>query len=568
MKPLLGRTGGVAAGVVALLLAGCGQTPRGYGVVLWGDGGVLPTGAVIHVLEESAIEGRYLVRSAGADRRQELVPVARWRVRVFPDTEQATAFAARYALFAASYGYAARNGLPVRAEASATSDIVYTLREGEVAKVLERAAQPERVGVFENYWYQVLTADGVAGYTFGEFLPVFESSGDPDAEAARLQAEDPTLERLLSTVWRPEYFRAMVRSGRYDLARFRAEYGLFPDPSVQVIRLVTEQGAHEFAYQTIERVGDDRYVVHAGEAAGPLRFAVRSATRVAASYVAGGRLVTQVFVDLKRDVAALIAAERARRDLLYADLRGRGALLRSSGYGTIELEEERRYRWHGFEALVPGLLPAGLPGTGRVDFRYAPGPALAGSYDAVVTFLFDRAAGLEQAAGAAAAESAAGSANEAAADGGAGAGEPAVEGAAAAGSGTEADPSAPIAAAGRGATGTAGSADGGAGTGASIGSPDDASRSAGTAADPGGAGQAASGATGQAAPGAAGAGPAPAVEPAAALTLLAAYDSRGVRLTPAVPDPDTLQVTHVSRSPVVMYFSFAVATEASAPDDG
>jgi hypothetical protein len=39
-------------------------------------------------------------------------------------------------------------------------------------------------------------------------------------------------------------------------------------------------------------------------------------------------------------------------------------------------------------------------------------------------------------------------------------------------------------------------------------------------------------------------------------------------LTPAVPDPDTLQVTHVSRSPVVMYFSFAAATEASAPDDG
>ena len=528
---------------------------------------MLPTGAVIHVIEESALEDRYLVRSPGADRREELVPVSRWRVRVFPDTEQATAFAARYALFAASYGYATRSGLPVRAEASATSDIVYKLRDGEVTKVLERGAQPERVGVYENYWYQVLTEDGVAGYTFGEFLPVFESSGDPQAEAARLQAADPALERLLGTVWRPEYFRAMVITGRYDLERFRAEYGLFPDPAAQVFRLVTEESAHEFAYQTIERVSDDLYVLHAAEAAGPVRFTVQSAARVAVSYVAGGRLVTQVFLDLKRDIAALIAAERTRRDLLYADLRARGALLRSSGYGTIELEEERRYRWHGFEALVPGLLPAGLPGTGRVDFRYAPGPALAGSYDAVVTFLFDRAADLEHAAG---------SANEAATDGAAGAVEEPVV--------ATADPAAAPA-----ATETGGSA----GTSVFTGSSDDSSRSAGSPtaagqAAPGGgqaapaAGQAAPGAgqtalaaeqaapvAGQAVPGAAGAAaPPPVVAPAAEFTLLAAYDSGGIRLIPAEPDPVTLLVTHVSRSPVVMYFSFAAASGAAAADDG
>ena len=408
----------------------------------------------------------------------------------------------------------------------------------------------------------------LAGYTFGEFLPVFESSGDPQAEAARLQAADPALERLLGTVWRPEYFRAMVITGRYDLERFRAEYGLFPDPAAQVFRLVTEESAHEFAYQTIERVSDDLYVLHAAEAAGPVRFTVQSAARVAVSYVAGGRLVTQVFLDLKRDIAALIAAERTRRDLLYADLRARGALLRSSGYGTIELEEERRYRWHGFEALVPGLLPAGLPGTGRVDFRYAPGPALAGSYDAVVTFLFDRAADLEHAAG---------SANEAATDGAAGAVEEPVV--------ATADP----AAAAPAATETGGSA----GTSVFTGSSDDSSRSAGSPtaagqAAPGGgqaapaAGQAAPGAgqtalaaeqaapvAGQAVPGAAGAAaPPPVVAPAAEFTLLAAYDSGGIRLIPAEPDPVTLLVTHVSRSPVVMYFSFAAASGAAAADDG
>ena len=53
------------------------------------------------------------------------------------------------------------------------------------------------------------------------------------------------------------------------------------------------------------------------------------------------------------------------------------------------MTEGGRFRWRGFAALVPVLLPAGLPGTGRVEFRYAIGAPLAGSYDSVVTLLFD-----------------------------------------------------------------------------------------------------------------------------------------------------------------------------------
>ena len=492
MKPRLARTKGVAAGACALLLAACGQAPRGYGVVLWSDGNTLPAGAVIHVIEESSIEDHYLVRSAAGDRREEPVSVERWRVRVFPDTEQATAFAARYALFVDSYGYAVRAGLPVRAAASATADIVYKLREGEVTKVLERAAQPERIGAYENYWYQVLTEAGVAGYTFGEFLPVFQTSADPQVEAARLHADDPTLEHLLATVWRPEYFRAMVITGRYDLGRFRAAYGLFPDPAARLFRLVTETGTREFRYQAVERVGEGRYVLRMENASSSVRFIVHSAHRVSVSYTAAGRQVTQVFVKLTRDVAESIAAERARRDRLYSDLVERGAVLHSSGYGTIELGPERRYRWHGFQALIPELLPAGLPGTGRVEFRYAPAPEQGGGYDTVITFLFDRD-------------------------------DPAPA------AGSTDDPAA------------AASEDDSTAT-------EDASASAGDAGGP--------------------ADVSPPVEPAAELTLLAEYDSNGIRLTPAEPDPVTLLATHVSRSPVVMYFSFAAASGGSASDDG
>ena len=242
--------------------------------------------------------------------------------------------------------------------------------------------------------------------------------------------------------------------------------------------------------------------------------------RVSLSYSDAGRQVTRVFVQLSRDVAESIAAEQDRRDRLYRDLVEHGAVLHSSGYGTIELGPERRFRWQRFLALVPELLPAGLPGTGRVDFRYAPAPELGGSYDTVISFLFD---GDEPAAAAA------------------GTGDPA----GVASPTTTEDPDA------AGAAGTAAP-----GTDADAATGDSVDAVAGAAA------------TGEAEP--ADDPPAaapPPVEPAAELILLVEYDRNGIRLTPAELDPVTLLVTPVSRSPVVMYFSFA-ATGGAAADDG
>ena len=174
--------------------------------------------------------------------------------------------------------------------------------------------------------------------------------------------------------------------------------GCFPIRRRACSGLVTAQREREFPYREIERVGDDRYVLaQEGGAGSPARFTVRGSGALAFSYVDDGRLITEVFVDLQADVAELIAAERERRERLFADLLRRGPVLRSVGYGTIELTAEGRFRWHGYAALVPRWVPDGLPGTGVVDFRYALGAPLRGSYDVAVTLLFD---GPETAAGA------------------------------------------------------------------------------------------------------------------------------------------------------------------------
>ena len=573
--------GGIAAAAVVLALVSCGERLVGTGVVLWSEGGPVANGAVVDVVEESTIEDRYLVRAAGADRSENSVPVApRWRVRVFSEPEPAAEFAARYAEFVDSFAYAVRRGLPVRAKASATAGIVYKLRELEVTKVLARGAEPEQVGSFENYWYRVLTEDGTEGFTFGEFLPVFETFGDPRAEAARLHADDPGLERVLATAWRPEEFLSMVLRHRFDLLRLRPEYGLFPDPEARVFRLVTAQREREFPYRAVERVGDGRYVLATGGGdAGSARFTLRGSGALAFSYVDDGRQITEVFVELEAEVEDLIAAERARRERLFAGFLERGPLLRSGGYGTIELTAEGRFRWRGYEALVPRWVPDGLPGTGVVDFRYVLGAPLRGSYDRAVTLLFDgpeRAAASASAVAALAGEDAAG---------GAGAAEPGAGGAVRA-------VAVPDHGARAGASPTGSAADGNSGAGAGAGAGPAATgtvaEDAGAAENGSGAGTAIAAVGNDADPGdgglaagvLAGTGEAPDSEAeyvpeymqpipwAAELTLLLSYDGDGVRLTPAEPAAAALEVREVNRSAVVMYFAGAAGAAGSDGDGG
>ena len=103
-----------------------------------------------------------------------------------------------------------------------------------------------------------------------------------------------------------------------------------------------------------------------------------------------GRLQTQKFVVLDADVQDLIAAERERRDRIYEALRESGPTLRSSAYGEVLLEPSQRFRWSGFERLVPGVIPADAAGTGTVTLRLHLSRPLRAEYSGALTMAFDR----------------------------------------------------------------------------------------------------------------------------------------------------------------------------------
>lgn len=393
------RVAPIAVLAVAAVFTACGDRRLGWGVVLWAPQPGLG-GSVLSISDESDLRDVY--RYAQADEAGEL---ARWRVRLFADREQAAAFAAAFSGLVDTFGYAARNGLPVREAADVGARQLYRLREGEAVKIVARQAETVTVGSYTNFWYQVLTADGTQGFTFGEFLPLFDTAGDPQAEADRLSRQDSPWDRIAAAAWRPRYYADMLASGRVDLRRVTADYGFTIQPADQpagqppddagsdpaagaggAARLRLPDADLTFAYDRVDRVGDDVFVLQGGG----VRIVAESDRAIAVSFRYRDRPRTERFVVIDTPVEDLIAAEQARRDRIYAALRAGGPALRSDAYGEVVLEPERRFRWSGFQRLVPDVVPADAPGTGAVELHLHLPAALRAEYAGVLTLAFDR----------------------------------------------------------------------------------------------------------------------------------------------------------------------------------
>ncbi len=396
------RAAPIAVLAAAAILTACGDRRLGWGVVLWAPQPGIG-GSVLSISDESDLRDVYRHATAGAAASGEL---ARWRVRLFADREQADEFAAAFSGLVNTFGYAARSGLPVRSAADAGAAQLYRLREGEAVKIVAREAEPAAVGPYINFWYHVLTSDGTAGFTYGEFLPLFDTEGDPQTEADRLRSEDSPWDRIAAAAWRPRYYAAMLASGRVDLRRIDPAYGfaieLAGQPAGQPADAGDGAGAAEgpggtarvrlpgvdaaFPYRRVDRVGEGIFVL---QDAG-VRIAAENGRSIAVSFRDRGRLRTEPFVLLDTPVEDVIAAERARRDRIYDALRADGPALRSDAYGQLVLEPARRFRWSGFDRLVPAVAPADATGTGAVELRLHVAAALRAEYAGALTLAFDR----------------------------------------------------------------------------------------------------------------------------------------------------------------------------------
>jgi hypothetical protein len=369
------------------VLSSCARN-IGYGLVLWaGEESPVQTGEILPVQQESTVQGSYLIRLPGT---RELIELPTWRMRLFESKEEAVRGAEEYAPYQDMFAYSQRDGLPLREEADQEARRVYKLAEGQLVKVLSRGEEKVTIGSYQDYWYLVLTEDGYQGYCFGYYLPAFRSSGDPKAEVEKLMAQDPMLEALLATDWRPEYFREMVDKGRIDLTAFGKEFGFFVDPEKRQIRLVTGKRSYGWAYESVENVGINRYLFEGPEiGGGGIRINMQSTERIVCTYSVADQVLSSVFIAFDEDIEQIVTQERERRERLAEVFISKSRILRSSAYGNIYLEEKMRFRWEDFGRLGEQIFLQKVRGAGTIDFPYYLSERVRGAFDGVITFRFD-----------------------------------------------------------------------------------------------------------------------------------------------------------------------------------
>jgi hypothetical protein len=379
--------------IFLFLLSGCAKKPEGYGVVYWSsDEETVETGSMYPVLRISTISNTYVLDIEGFD---EGLPVDSWRLAFFEKEEEAAAEKERYSAFQHLYAVNGRDRLAMRETPDIASSRVYVLRLGQELKVLERIEEKTSVGQHEGYWYRLLTEDGVTGYSFDQYLEVYDHREGP------VQTVSPELTYILEAfarVYRPEYYREMIREDRVVLERFAPRFGFFPYPGENRLEVHLPGYSKIFTYQSIEPTGARSYVFTGSGLS--LNFFGENSLAIA--YLEEGRSVSERFTYISDErVNEAVERERQKREKeteRFAGIRedqaegerGENGNYRSSAYGTLTFLRDGTFRWEGKQRLVPELIPEGTGDTGRISFDHFPDSSLSDRYQGVVNFTFTR----------------------------------------------------------------------------------------------------------------------------------------------------------------------------------
>jgi hypothetical protein len=369
----------------------------GWGVLLWSiEEPAIPSGTILPVYIRSNIDRVWVVGipaqyqvKGGIDKFE--VPLAqlelaggRWAAR-----KRAAAFS-EYAL---TYAETLQDGLPIRESTDNGSRRVYRLKMGQIIKILARVEGTPAVSSsgdpLPGDWYLALTEDGVTGYCFSYRLRLFEHQGGVlvlNTETAEAEQEDPELEQVLSHIWSPESYGAMVSSGRIDTDQLAKHWRFFPGRDEGIARIYLPDIDRTFPYTRIRAAGNRAWQFEGA----PLRMSLRSDAALQVQYTDdNGASRSLVFTALAADVDDLIIQEQERRNALFQAVYDRGPVFSSANYGTLSFSPDGAFSWTGYNLLIPQIVPARIMGGGVIDMRLFIAPSVTSPYTGAFSLNFN-----------------------------------------------------------------------------------------------------------------------------------------------------------------------------------
>lgn len=375
---------------ILFLFVSCKEKVMGYSVVLWNiPEQEISAGQVVPVYIKSNISHVY-VAGLSADAKFE-VPL--WQMTAPVSKKKAGVEAQRYADYAHTYASSKIDGLPIRAETVNTSKQVYRLRKGETVKILYKGkGQAVMAGKnpLEGDWLRVLTDNGTMGWCFSYNLAQFET----DAKGQRVGgneiveevAADEEFEKILGSVWYPDYFKTLIDGGNIDTSKLNVSYKFAIDTENNKVTLVMKDIHESWDYDGYTKTGDKEYSLKGI----PCVVYYKNAGFIVVRYTGlNGKPQDLNFVTIQQNIPELIAAEKDRRAEIYSHVYEAGPKFKSSSYGTITLTENGTFTWNNYKLFVPSVISSTAKNGGSVSIKYNVSKSLSANYDGVLTFKFE-----------------------------------------------------------------------------------------------------------------------------------------------------------------------------------
>ena len=357
----------------AFLAVSCSRL--GWGVLLWStEDPPIPSGTVLPVYVKSNIDRLWVV-GVPDDYRDSLargskIEIPMWQFEMVGNKGKAEKRARDFAEYAHVYAENLQDGLPIRDNPDNGGRRVYRLRVGEIIKVLSLAKGNPPISAsgdpLPGEWYRVLTEAGSIGYCFSYRLKLFDHyNGVLDALPALAEAiDDPDLDMVMSQIWSPESYAAMINNERINLDELSRRWRFDPGQDTGVAHIYIPQLERTFSYNRIRPDGFRAWQFEGTS----LQMNLRSDTSLAVRFVeSNGAQRTLLFTVIPSDINDIILQESARREGLFRAVYAQGPVFTSNNYGTITFSSDHRFTWTDFELLVPHIISPDAEGRGTVS---------------------------------------------------------------------------------------------------------------------------------------------------------------------------------------------------------
>ncbi|WGK70243.1 SH3 domain-containing protein [Candidatus Haliotispira prima] len=373
----------------------------GYGVVLWSSPSVqsmkgLHNGQIIVIIGESKVTDSYI---ASFRKTEYILPTG--RIAFFRHLSNAKKFRNHFMQYQDWYATNMNpNSLVMRAEPNRTSEQVYRLRPKQTVKILDQASDQITLGNIEGRWYEILTDDGIHGFTFDYYLHIEDHSKEATEQLIKLAAFEQKRDELkinlknLNGFWYQKKYSQHLRSGNnIDLRILMLPHGqLYLNRKQNQIELYLEnsqQPSLNLAYdpEKIETKASAELSFNDGNVRAT--FAKIDDILLYFRDQDEKELIWELQKISKEELQLYRKQALTQRKIALSFILQKGRRFSAAElYGTIHFRANGQFSWSNTEALVKEEILQDGPTEGTLYFPYRLGFTLQDDYDQLLTFVF------------------------------------------------------------------------------------------------------------------------------------------------------------------------------------